>query len=141
MEILLEKHSSELMILTVIAMVLVALIVIVPQLLRASLRTQELRNVERVKAIEHGMLPPPIDDRARSAGRTAILVPSVAVIVAGTVTCFLVSYRSETVLAVSIAVWAVAGVVSLAAITGGVALMGRLAQIESGDVEEEHVRI
>ena len=142
MEALLEKHSSELMILTMLAMVLVTLVIIVPQLLRANHRTQELRNTERLKSIERGMQPPPIDERARAAGRTSILVPSVAIIVAGTVTCYLVAYRSENVLAVSIAIWAVAGVVSLAAITGGVALVGRLAQIESGDVEEEqHVRM
>ena len=36
---------------------------------------------------------------------------------------------------VTLVVWAVAGIVSLAAITGGVALLGRLAQLES-DVEE-----
>jgi hypothetical protein len=39
--------------------------------------------------------------------------------------------------AVSLAIWVVAGVVSLAALTGGVALIGRLAQIEAGDKEED----
>jgi hypothetical protein len=34
---------------------------------------------------------------------------------------------------VALAVWSVAGVVSLAAITGGVALLGRLAQLGSAD--------
>jgi hypothetical protein len=42
----------------------------------------------------------------------------------------------QDAVAVSLAVWCVSGVVSLAAITGGVALMGRLAQLESGDKEE-----
>ena len=35
------------------------------------------------------------------------------------------------------AVWCVAGIVSLAAITGGVALIGRLAQLQTGDEEGE----
>jgi hypothetical protein len=135
MESLLEKHSSELVILAIMGMVLAALIVIIPQVLRAHQKNLEFRNAERLKALDMGVPMPPIDDRARAGGRTAVLVPTVAVIAAGTVTCFLVAYRSENVLAVSIAVWSVAGVVSMAAITGGVALVGRLAQIESGDVE------
>jgi hypothetical protein len=59
---------------------------------------------------------------------------------AGTVTCFLAAYKSDNLFAVALAVWSVAGVVSLAAITGGVALLGRLAQLHAGvleDVEEE----
>ena len=36
------------------------------------------------------------------------------------------------------AVWCVAGVVALAAVTGGVTLMGRLAQLESVDEESEN---
>jgi hypothetical protein len=137
MEAILEKHSSELVILAIMGMVLAALIVIIPQVLRAHQKNLELRNAERIKALEKGVPVPPIDDRARAAGRTAVLVPTVAVISAGAVTCFLVAYRSDTVLAVAIAVWCVAGIVSLAAITGGVALVGRLAQIESGDVEDQ----
>ena len=136
-----EKHSGELVVLATMGMVLAALIVIIPQVLRAHQKNLELRNAERMKAIEQGLPVPPTDDRARAAGRTAVLVPTVAVIAAGTVTCFLVAYRSDNVLAVSISVWSVAGIVSLAAITGGVALVGRLAQIESGDVEEQpHVK-
>ena len=67
------------------------------------------------------------------------LVPMVVVCAAATVTCFLVAYKPDYLFAVSVAVWAVAGVVSLAAITGGVALMGRLAQLDAGlpDAEEE----
>jgi hypothetical protein len=136
MESLLEKHSSEFVILALMGMVLAALIVIIPQVLKAHQKNLEFRNAERLKALDLGLPMPPIDDRVRAAGRTAVLVPTVAVISAGTVTCFLVAYRAETVLAVSIAVWCVAGIVSMAAITGGVALVGRLAQIESGDVEE-----
>lgn len=136
-----EKHSSELMILALVAMVFAGLLVLVPQLLRAHAKTQELRNTERLKAIDRGVPIPPHDERARAAGRTALLVPTVSIIVSGVVTCFLVAYRSENVLAVTISVWSVSAIVSLAAITGGVALVGRLAQIESGDVEgPEHFR-
>lgn len=141
METLLEKHSSELMILALVTLVVVALIVLVPQLLRAHQKTQEQRHIERTKAIERGLPLPPLDDRARAAGRTALLVPSVTVVSAATVTCFLVAYRSESLLAVTISVWSVAGVVSLAAITGSVALIGRLAQLDTGELEEEEQRV
>jgi hypothetical protein len=53
------------------------------------------------------------------------------------VTSFLVVYKTENLFAVSLAIWVVAGAVSLAAITGGVALIGRLAQIQAGEKEEE----
>jgi hypothetical protein len=59
----------------------------------------------------------------------------VAVISAAAVTCFLAANSREEVFSVSLAVWCVAGLVSLAAITGGVALLGRLAQLQSG-IEE-----
>ena len=65
-----------------------------------------------------------------------MLVPMVTVISGATVTCFLVAYRSDHVFSVALVVWAVAGIVSLAAITGGVALMGRLAQLDEGEPEE-----
>jgi hypothetical protein len=65
-----------------------------------------------------------------------MLVPMVVIISAATVTCFLVAYKSDNLFAVTLAVWCVAGVVSLAAITGGVALIGRLAQLTSGEEEE-----
>ncbi len=137
MENLLEAHSSDLMILTLVLLVVIALIVLVPQLLRAHLKTLEQRHIERTKALDLGIPMPPLDDRARAAGRTALLVPSVTIISASTVTCFLVAYRSESLLAVTISVWSVAGIVCLAAITGSVALLGRLAQLESGEEEEE----
>jgi hypothetical protein len=57
----------------------------------------------------------------------------VTVCAAATVTCFLVSFRSENTLSVTIAVWVVAGVISLAAVTGGVALLGRLAHVDSDE--------
>ncbi len=123
------------MVLGLVAMVLLSLIVLVPQLLRAHFRVQEMRHIERIRGLEVGVPFPPTDERIRTAGRIAILVPSVAVIVAGVVTCFLVVYRSEFVLAVTIAAWCVAGLVSLAAITGGVALVGRLAQLEMDETE------
>jgi hypothetical protein len=60
----------------------------------------------------------------------------VVVCAAGAVTCFLAAYRPEYLFSVALAVWSVAGVVSLAAIMGGVALMGRLAQLQAG-LEDE----
>jgi hypothetical protein len=80
------------------------------------------------------------DDRSRLAGRLAYLVPIVVIITAGAVTSFLAIYNSDQIFPVSLSVWVVAGVVSLAAITGGVALVGRLAHLddeEFGDEDEE----
>ena len=95
-----------------------------------------MTHLEHLKALEAGFGVPNEDDRARVAGRMALLVPMVVLIAAATVTCFLAAYRQETVFTVSLAVWVVAGVVSLAAITGGVALIGRLAQLQAGDKED-----
>lgn len=128
-----EQHSNELMILLLVGMVLLSLVVLVPQLLRAHQRIQEMRHAERMRSLEASIPIPPPDDALKAAGRIAVLVPSVALIVAGVVTCFLVAYRSDSVLAVTIAAWCVAGLVSLAAITGGVALVGRLAHLDSND--------
>jgi hypothetical protein len=135
----LEKYSSEVMVLLLTAMVLGTLLVLVPQLLRANQRVQEQRHAERTQALDKGLLPPPEDSRARSAGRTASLVPMVTVIAAATVTCFLVAFRSEYLLSVTITVWSVVGVVSLAAITGGVALLGRLAHLDADEEETKEV--
>jgi hypothetical protein len=95
-------------------------------------------HTEHMKALEQGILLPSDDEPSRMAGRTAMLVPMVVVICAGAVTCFLVAYRCDQVFSVALAVWSVAGLVSLAAITGGVALLGRLAQLQSGldDLDE-----
>ncbi len=136
-EVLLEKHSSEMMILSLFALTMGTLIVLVPQLLRAHLRKVETQHEERMRALEQGLLPPIADDPTRAAGRTAMLVPMVAVICAGTVTCFMVAYKYELIFGVALAVWSVAGVVSLAAITGGVALIGRLAQLKAGEEVDE----
>jgi hypothetical protein len=133
----LETHSGELVILVLFALLVLTLIVLVPQLLRAHLRKSEMQHEERLRAIEAGQPIPPPDESARLAGRTAMLVPMVVVIAAGTVTCFLVAYRHTDAVAVSLGVWCVSGVVSLAAITGGVALMGRLAQLEAGAKDDE----
>jgi hypothetical protein len=80
---------------------------------------------------------PQIDERSLFAGRTAVLVPIVSVCTAGTVTCFLAAYKVENTFSVSLAVWSVAAIVSLAAITGCVALLGRLAQLQGGLEESE----
>jgi hypothetical protein len=137
MEAFLEKHSGELVIVVLCLLLLGTLMVLVPQLLRAHLRKVEMAHLEHMRALENGLNVPIEDDRARVAGRMALLVPMVVLITAGTVTCFLAAYRQEQVFTVSLSVWVVAGVVSLAAITGGVALIGRLAQLHAGEEEEE----
>jgi hypothetical protein len=137
MEHFLESHSGELMLLILFCMVVGTLVILVPQLLRAHLRKAEMQHLEHLRAIEAGLPIPPPDESARLAGRTAMLVPMVVMITAGTVTCFLIAYRAENIVPVSLAVWCVAGVVSLAAITGGVALIGRLAQLHTGAEEEQ----
>ncbi len=130
-------HSGELLILALTLILVTTLIILVPQLLRSHLRKTEMRHLERLRALENGIAPPPEDERARVAGRTALLVPMVVMLAAAVVSCFLVVYRSENLFTVSLAIWVVAGVVSLAAITGGVALIGRLAQIEAGQKDED----
>jgi hypothetical protein len=133
----LEQHSGELTTLTLAVMVLGTFLLALPQLLRWHRATQEMIHTEHLRALEQGQELPRPDYGTILAGRTTFLVPIVAVIVAGTVSCFLITCKSESVFAVALAVWTVAGVVSLAAITGGVALMGRLAQLHSGVAEEE----
>lgn len=128
----LQTHSGELMILALTVLVLTALVILVPQLLRVHLRKVEMNHLEHLKALEQGVVLAPPDEPVRAAGRTAMLVPMVVIISAATVTCFLIAYRVENVFSVALAVWAVSGIVSLAAITGGVALLGRLAQLNAG---------
>jgi hypothetical protein len=137
MDLFLEKHSGELLILVLSALVLVALLIMVPQLLRSQQRTMELRHEEFLKALEQGRPLPPPDDRARAAGRTSVLVPMVAICSAATVTCFLAANKSENLFAVALTVWSVAGIVSLAAVTGGVALLGRLAHLDATGTDDE----
>src|SRR6184192_4147297 len=86
----LENYSGGLLILVMFMILVVTLIILVPQLLRAHLRKSEMVHLEHLKAIELGKGVPPEDDRARVAGRTAMLVPMVVMIAAGTVTCFLI---------------------------------------------------
>src|SRR5205814_9046106 len=93
----LEAHSGELTILVLILMVLVTLIVIVPQLLRAHMRKAEMAHLEHMKALEHGQTLAVDDDRNRMAARLALLVPMVVMIAAGTVTCFVIMKGSEQV--------------------------------------------
>jgi hypothetical protein len=133
----LEVHSGSLTILILTFLVLLTLLILVPQLLRSHQRTLEMQHLERMRSLEHGVPLPPMDDRSSAAGRIALLVPMVVICSAATVTCFLVTYHTDNLFAVSLGVWCVAGVVSLAAITGGVALMGRLAQLSAGEEDEE----
>jgi hypothetical protein len=130
---LIKEHSGELVILTLTCFVLGTLMVVVPQLLRMQMRKMEIGHEERLKSIEKGLPLPPIDNRGSLAGRIALLVPMVVMIAAATVSSFLVVYKSENLFAVSLAIWVVAGIVSLAAVTGGVALVGRLASIQAGE--------
>ena len=51
MELLLEKHSGELMILVLFILVVASLIVLVPQLLRAHLRKAEMEHAEHLKVV------------------------------------------------------------------------------------------
>lgn len=132
-----KDHSGELVILTLACLILLTLLFVLPQLLKANMRKLEMWHEERLKAIEKGLPLIPDDSRARLAGRTAMLVPMILMISAATVTSFLVVYKSDNLFAVSLAIWVVAGIVSLAALTGGVALIGRLAQIEAGEKEED----
>lgn len=132
----LEKHSGELVIFLLSVLVMATLLVLVPQLLRSHRQTMELLHAEHMKALEHGHSLPVRDEPAWAAGRTAALVPMVVVCAASTVTCFLSAYKTDSFFAIALTVWAVAGVVSLAAITGGVALMGRIAQLRAGEEEE-----
>jgi hypothetical protein len=133
----LEAHVKELTILALSALVFGTLLLIVPRLLRARLQWLEMQHAEHMKALDQGIQTPRPDDRSVAAGRTAFLVPMVVVCAAGTVTCFLAANGHESLFSLGLVVWSVAAVISLAAITGGVALMGRLAQLEEGDEEDE----
>jgi len=134
---LFEKHSSELTIILLAALVMLTLLILVPQLLRAQQRILEMQHAEHMKALEQRLAVPATDMRSRLAGRIAALVPMVSICAVGTVTCFLAAYKPDQLFSVAVTAWAVAGVASLAAITGGVALMGRLAQLQTGHAEEE----
>src|SRR6516164_4160397 len=92
----LEKHSGELMILVLAVLLLGTLLVLVPQLLRSHRHSLELLHDEHLKALEHGHHLPGRDEAARAAGRTATLVPMVVVCAAGTVTCFLSAYKTDS---------------------------------------------
>ena len=133
---LLQEHSGEMLIFALTCIILITLLTALPFLLRHNHRKAEMRHQERLQALEKGLPLPAEDDRARAAGRTALFGPIMVMMAAAAVTCFLVSSHTENLFAVSLAVWVVAGVVSLTAITGGMALIGRLAQIQAG-VEDE----
>ena len=65
----LKAYSGELMILVLFVLVVIALIILVPQLLRAHLRKVEMLHTEHLKALEQGLAVPPMDEKARAAGR------------------------------------------------------------------------
>lgn len=134
---LLEEHSGELTIVVIATLLFTTLLILVPQLLRSKRDTLKLMHEEQMRALERGLPLSPVDERYRAAGQISSLVPMVVICAAATVTCFLAGYKHENLFAVSLTVWTVAGVVGLAAITGGVALMGRLAQLQAGEDAEE----
>ena len=138
MDAFLQQHSGSLTILILTALVVTTLLILVPKLLRSHQHTVELMHAEQMRALEQGLPVSRPDERSVFAGRTALLVPMVSICTAGTVTCFLVAYKSENLLSVTLGVWCVAGVVSLAAISGGIALLVRLAQMHTGAEEEEY---
>lgn len=133
----LERNTGALTILILCFLVLLTLLILVPQLLRSHQRGLEMQHLERMRTLEQGQVPVTFDPRSHAAGRIALLVPMVVICAAATVTCFLVAYKMDNLFAVSLAVWCVAGVIALAAITAGVALLGRLAQFDSGMSDEE----
>ncbi len=138
MDEFMDTHSGELMILAMSTLLVVTLWLLIPRLLRARQQALDLQHAEHMKALDKGCPLPRRDEASLAAGRTATLVPMVSICSAATVTCFMGAYKAENMFAVSLVSWAVAGVVSLAAITGGVALMGRLAQ-SNGAIEDEEV--
>jgi hypothetical protein len=131
-----DTHSRELTVIVLSAMVLMTLLLLIPRLLRGRQHVLELEHAERMKSLEQGIAPATADTRSAAAGRTAYLVPIIVNLAAGTVTCFLAATPNDNLFSVALTVWSVAGVVSLAAITGGVALMGRLAQLQEGDDDD-----
>src|SRR5262245_56922125 len=88
----LDKHSGELTILILGALMLLTLLILVPQLLRSRQQTSEQLHEEYLRALEKGQIPDRPDPRSVFAGRTATLVPMVVVCAAATVTCFLAGY-------------------------------------------------
>src|SRR6266542_3982079 len=84
-----KEHSGEMLILALLALILITLLICLPQLLRANTRKAEMWHEQRLKSLEKGIPLPLDDDRARLAGRTALLVPIVVMISAATVTSFL----------------------------------------------------
>lgn len=135
---LLLEHGGEVLVLLLTCLMAVTLLSVLPFLLRHNHHKAQMRHLEHMKALEQGLPLPVEDDRARSAGRTALYVPIMVMISAAAVTCYLVSaHQAENLFPVALAIWVVAGVVSLVAITGGVALIGRLAQISARQEDED----
>src|SRR5689334_11607384 len=92
-QLFLDQNSGKIMILILSLLVIAALLILVPQLLRARHRFLEMQHAEHMRALEAGQQLPPTDERARAAGRAAALVPMVVVVTAGAVTCFLAAFN------------------------------------------------
>jgi uncharacterized membrane protein len=136
-EVYLQQYSGGIIALVLTAMVLLGLLILIPQVLRSHQRTAELQHTERMKALEAGQKLPQENALRNAAGRTAVIVPAISVCAAAAVTCYMVVNKSDNVIALALTVWIVTGAISLAAITAGVALMGRLAQLDE-PMEEEN---
>lgn len=121
-----EQHSGELTILVMSVLIVITLLILVPQLLRHHQQGQQMKHEEHMRALERGLPLPQDDYRIKFAGRTATLLPMLVVCSAGAVTCFVSGYKPDNLFAVALTIWSVTGVICLAAITGGVALMSRL---------------
>ena len=132
-----KAHSTETLVLVLSCVGVLTFLFVLPQVLRYNMRRSELAHEEHLQALQRGLIIPVDDFRARMAGRCALLVPIVSVACATVVTCFLIYHGHESLFAASLAIWVVAGVVALAAITGGVALIGRLAQIQARQDDED----
>src|SRR5262245_2417621 len=102
MDLFLEKHSSELVILFLALILCATLLAVVPQLLRAHQRALEAQHAEYMLALEKGQPLPRRDEVARAAGRTASLVPMVTICAASSVTCFMAASKSDNVFAVTL---------------------------------------
>lgn len=136
LQLFLESHGDQVVVLLLFLGALIATFVILPQVLSVHRRKLEMAHEENMKALECNIPVPQTDNATKLAGRATMAVPVVVIITAGIVTAFMTVYRSEALFSVALAVWTVCGVVSLAAITGGVALIGRLAQLKTGDEDE-----
>ena len=100
-----------------------------PQLLRFNHHTQEFQHEEHMKALEQGQPLPRARYEIGGSGSNSRAGANGGHVRGRHRDLLSEAYKTDSFFGIALTVWAVAGVVSLAAITGGVALMGRLAQL------------